>query len=309
MALSSLAGDPAEQAEALSVLGNRHRLEILWAVWRGEEPVAFSTIQERTGIADNGRLNYHLSRLEEHFVEREEHGVELRPVAHSALRMVFRTTVLETGGMGPTEVAGECIDCGAGLVFSYRDQDARVDCPECGRFYAQAYLPFPLGDRPVAEAVTMLAERHRQFCRCTAKNICPKCNGPLGTALRGLAVPVLPEKTSLRSPRDPRRPWPVHPPRAIANNCARCGTSFNTPVGAPLLYDTRVVAFNADNGVDLEALRPWEIDFMHDQRLVSVVEWAGRSPRRVRVSIPRDDATLHAEVDAADASLASVVCE
>ena len=127
MSLDSVAPEPAEQAEALSVLGNRERLEILWAVWESEEPVAFSTIRERTAFEDHGRLNYHLNQLAEFFVERTEAGVELRPVAHNALSTVFTATMTGSDSVSPRPVDSDCFVCGSSLSFSYRGHDARLD--------------------------------------------------------------------------------------------------------------------------------------------------------------------------------------
>lgn len=282
MALNSVAPDPAEQAEALAVLGNRERLEILWAVWEGEEPVAFSTIRERTAFEDHGRLNYHLDQLAEFFVERTESGVELRPVAHKALSTIFTATVLESGSVERTPVDSDCFVCGSALAFSYRNHDARVGCQGCGLMYTQAYLSLASpDDRPVEELLVPVAERHRYECRCSGRGVCPHCRGPMSSRLH--AGEFCGETGAM-----------------VANRCEHCGTTYDTPLGGTVLHVPRVVAFNYEHGVDVEARHPWELDFLHDLELVTV-RGPLEDPDGARLSIPRDGATLLAEFDASGA--------
>ncbi|MEF8791004.1 MAG: ArsR family transcriptional regulator, partial [Haloarculaceae archaeon] len=70
----------ARATEAFELLGNETRLAILVALWEQYEPfgrdgaVRFSELRARVGTADSGRFNYHLDRLDDHFVESTDDG-------------------------------------------------------------------------------------------------------------------------------------------------------------------------------------------------------------------------------------------
>lgn len=54
---------PLTPEEAFAVLGNEIRVDILRALWEAGEPLAYSELQERIGVCDSGRFNYHLRKL------------------------------------------------------------------------------------------------------------------------------------------------------------------------------------------------------------------------------------------------------
>lgn len=63
--------------ETLDVLSEPSRLEILLALYDGDEPMAYSALLEATTISDKGRFNYHLRTLREYFVSQSDEGYRL----------------------------------------------------------------------------------------------------------------------------------------------------------------------------------------------------------------------------------------
>jgi len=100
-----------DPADAFDVLGDETRLSILRALADAEEPLSFTRLRERCGVADSGRFSYHLRRLCEYFVRETERGYEL---GHAGSRVV--TTAGESAGRqsGSDDGAdtGECPVCG-----------------------------------------------------------------------------------------------------------------------------------------------------------------------------------------------------
>lgn len=71
--------DPNELSdltELLGALSNESRLKIVFILSR-DAPLSYVEIQERASIADNGRLNYHLRRLDGELLVRTSQGYTL----------------------------------------------------------------------------------------------------------------------------------------------------------------------------------------------------------------------------------------
>ncbi|ELZ02645.1 DUF7347 domain-containing protein [Natrialba asiatica] len=50
--------------DALAVLSNTIRLEILTVLYNRSEPISYTTLRESASIEDKGKFNYHLRRLD-----------------------------------------------------------------------------------------------------------------------------------------------------------------------------------------------------------------------------------------------------
>ncbi|QLH84600.1 ArsR/SmtB family transcription factor [Halosimplex pelagicum] len=100
-----------DPAEAFEVLGDETRLDILRALAEAEEPLAFTRLRERCGVADSGRFSYHLRRLCEYFVRETDEGYEL---GHAGDRVIAATGEPTGSRADPsdTDDSGECPVCG-----------------------------------------------------------------------------------------------------------------------------------------------------------------------------------------------------
>lgn len=101
-------------ADALSVLANEHRIEILRALANADEPLGFSDLRESIGMYDTGRFNYHLTELRGRFVRRTGSGYEL---GHAGERVVLAAAGLDADGA--TALAEQA--------------NADEECPVCGK--------------------------------------------------------------------------------------------------------------------------------------------------------------------------------
>lgn len=53
-------------------------MAILQTLAEADDPVSFSELRDRVGVSDSGQFNYHLGKLDGHFVEAAEKGYQLR---------------------------------------------------------------------------------------------------------------------------------------------------------------------------------------------------------------------------------------
>lgn len=79
MATDAHAGDTTlAPDDAFAVLGNGTRMEILRALADADDSLSFSELRDRVGVSDSGRFNYHLDKLDGHFVTDTSDGYQLQ---------------------------------------------------------------------------------------------------------------------------------------------------------------------------------------------------------------------------------------
>ena len=101
-----------EGVDALETLANEHRIKILRTLAETDEPLAFSELRRRVGVADTGRFNYHLTELCGRFVRQTEAGYEL---GHAGERVVVAAADLDpdaAASVAGTAAGDECPVCG-----------------------------------------------------------------------------------------------------------------------------------------------------------------------------------------------------
>jgi len=184
--------------EAFAILGDETRLNIIRVLWRAgalhayddidnsASTMSFSDLRRRVDVDDNGRFNYHLSKLVPHFVRKTDTGYRLS----SGGKRIART-VVTIAGEHDTEVAGEvrtdCPVCGADVVVTYEDQWLRFACTECPGLFGDAApdgtllnAPFPppgLASRTPDDALRAELYRCMLDLTCLMQGVCPECAG------------------------------------------------------------------------------------------------------------------------------------
>ncbi len=182
--------------EAFAVLGDQTRLNIVRVLWTAgvvheyddlddsASTMSFSELRRRVDVRDNGRFNYHLSKLVPHFVWKTEEGYRLS----GAGKKLARTVVAVAGGHDVDlsgEMDTECPVCGAEISATYEDQWLRFTCTECGGLFGDAApsgallnAPFPapglVGRTPDGALRT---ELYRCMLDMTSmmQGVCPEC--------------------------------------------------------------------------------------------------------------------------------------
>jgi DNA-binding transcriptional ArsR family regulator len=260
-------GQVVNPAEALSVLANETRLDILEALWRAEDrPVRFSDLFDEVEVKDSAQFNYHLKQLTGQYVAKTDDGYDLRYAGGQVIRAIRAGTFTRQPDVDSFEVRGACTRCGGPLVASYDDEQLAIDCNDCGKAHGE--YPFPPGglvDRTPEEIATAFDERVRHLHCLAADGVCPVCSGRMGTEIEREEPCCL--DVSVRA----------------EHVCEQCRHELCSPVGLVLL-DTGVVAsFYDDHGIDLADRPYWTLPWCVDDEYTSV---EGTDPWRIRVTIP-----------------------
>lgn len=118
--------------EAFAVLGNESRMEIIQELGAADEPLPFSELLDRVGISDSGQFNYHLDKLEAHFVRKTEAGYGLSAAGIRVIEAVVSGAVTDAPELGPTQVDdAACPYCDSSIHVDYRDEYLLTRCTNC----------------------------------------------------------------------------------------------------------------------------------------------------------------------------------
>lgn len=104
--------------DALEVLGNEIRMDIVRELAEADEPLSFTELRERVGLRDSGKFNYHLTRLCSYFVRDTGDGYEL---GHAGTRLVAAVGTADAGAAN-----------GDAPTADVTDEDLVDACPVCG---------------------------------------------------------------------------------------------------------------------------------------------------------------------------------
>jgi hypothetical protein len=272
--------DCLEPADAFAVVGNETRLSILEALWRLETPARFSDVREEVGTTDSAQFNYHLGKLTDQFVRKDEddgdEGYELRTAGERVVQAVLAGSFTQHPDR---EVAIEdpCVRCGGPLEAHYADEMLAIECPDCGHGHGE--YPFPPGglhersDREVLEAF----DQRVRHLHCLAKDgVCPECNGRMETTIERGGECCL--GAELRA----------------EHVCQQCRHDLCSAIGLGLLDHSAVAGFYDDHGVALSETPYWRFQWCVDDTEAELVE---DEPMRVRIDITHGGETLRVLVD------------
>ncbi|MFB6191788.1 MAG: ArsR/SmtB family transcription factor [Haloarculaceae archaeon] len=126
--------------EAFAALGNETRLRILQALGEAGEPLSFSDLRGLVGTRDSGQFNYHLGKLEGHFIARTDDGYRLRRAGSRIVEAISSGTVTDSPVVPRTPIDGECPYCDAPIEARYHQERLELFCSECSGTWG--------GDRP-----------------------------------------------------------------------------------------------------------------------------------------------------------------
>ena len=211
--------------EAFAILGDETRLNIVRVLWRAGAfheyddvddtagTLSFSELRRRVDVDDNGRFNYHLSKLVPHFVRKTDEGYRLSGGGKRIAR-----TVVAISGEHDVDVAGEvdaaCPACGGDVTVTYEDQWLRFTCTRCDGLFGDAApngtllnAPFPppgLVGRTPEDALGTELYRCMLDLTSMMQGVCPEC----ASAVRG-SLSVCDEHDA-----------------ALGQSCSTCRTPF-----------------------------------------------------------------------------------
>jgi hypothetical protein len=287
-------------ADAFAILGDSTRLNIVQALWTAgtfheyddlddsASYLSFSELRRRVDVDDNGRFNYHLSKLVPHFVRKTDDGYRLS----GAGKRIARTVVTVAGDHHADvvgETAADCPVCGAAVTATYEDQWLRFSCTECAGLFGDAApdgallnAPFPapgLVGRTWDDALSTELYRCMLDLTSMMQGICPECASPTRGRLSVCADHDVAREGCCRTCRTQFVAWGEL-------RCDTCRFAKRLPVELCVIGLAPVIGFLYTQGTNVLAPSLDElVVLVGGQMTTSVTE----NPRGVVVSIGTDD--------------------
>lgn len=294
--------------DAFAILGNEIRLAVIRELWRAEaarryddgpetaETMAYSELQAAVGVEDNGKFNYHLSKLEPHFVRRTEAGYRLSGAGKGIARTVIAVSGTDGVDLAP-ELSDPCPLCGGAMVASYDDQWLRVRCTACdGLFGDQAptgtlfLTHFPaagVATRSPDEALATGLYRCVLDITYLVVGICRECAGPVSGSVTVCESHDPGAGEGCGDCGTPFRVW-------AELGCETCGFAKRLPVEMFATGILMATGMTTSRDFTADALSLGEaIDVLRNR----VETGVSRNPLRVSVSVSLDAGTVELELD------------
>jgi DNA-binding transcriptional ArsR family regulator len=117
--------------EAFALVSDETRLEILRSLVEAGEPLAFSTLFERSEYDTKPNFSYHLDKLEGHFISRTDEGYALRQTGRRVVEAVISGTVTDDPVVHRDPTDRPCPFCSAPIEVSYQQERVEMYCTEC----------------------------------------------------------------------------------------------------------------------------------------------------------------------------------
>jgi DNA-binding transcriptional ArsR family regulator len=297
--------------EAFELLGNEIRLAILVALWESYEPfdegvlVRFSELRDRVGTVDSGQFNYHLDRLEGHFVESVDHGYRLSEAGLVFVRSVIAGAGIEDPRLEPSEVDQACTLCGGSIEVAYEDGWVYIRCTECEGLWADdgddgpdgrggqlakfSLHPAGLASRSPAEIYAAAWIRTFQNLHSMLEGVCPTCTGRVERSL-DVCDDHDHDGRCRNCGRRARIVGRLH--------CTVCKDWVRTTMGGVAAYHPAVVGFCYDHDLELQ-YGANDLARIRErlERGTSTVELLSADPPRVRVTTELDGDEAWLELD------------
>lgn len=294
--------------EAFQLLANETRLAILLALWEAKDPpsddeaVPFSDLYDSIDIDDSGNFNYHLEKLEGHFVRSTEDGYQLEPAGSKVVRAVIAGTGISEPSLEPTEIDMACPLCGATTEITYEGDRLFQVCTECegnieasgkypaGTLYSWRLDPAALSDRDPEDVYLTTSLGLKQRIVGMVDGVCPACSGPVESRLDVCDDHEVGDDTCQNCGRRYRIEAVFY--------CTVCKNWSGGPRGTIVAQHPAVVSFYFDHGIEYQydpdfgmMQRALELVQGHEERLVS------ESPVRVQVTIRHEGDELRLTLD------------
>lgn len=249
--------DGVSPEEAFAVLGDETRLDIIRVLWKAgalheyddfdasATTIPFSDLRRRVDIDDNGRFNYHLSKLTPHFVRQTDDGYRLS----EAGKKIARTVIAITGERSPDvsrEVDAACPVCESTLTATYEDQWLRFACTQCDGVFGDAvpggtilqspFLPAGLSDQTPDEALTTGIYRCMLDLSYMMQGICRECAGRVQGSISVCDDHEAPDEDSCETCGTPFQAWGEL-------RCRNCRFGKRLPIEVCILGLAPVIGF------------------------------------------------------------------
>ena len=232
-------------AEAFAALADPVRVAVLEALWVADDHTAtFSELRTAVGVEDSGRFNYHLSKLRDRFVTKDDDGYRLRLAGSRVVGALLSGAYTQAGSVESIGMDQPCPYCGSELTFHYEDERVEMACTDCDTVSIQIDVPPGVFADYDHEQLPEVTERYaRTTVRQANEGFCTTCEGQIR---RRIAVETPPENATDR----PRIPL-------VEYECERCGESITADLGTTFLDHPDVVAFHRGHDIDVREVPLW----------------------------------------------------
>lgn len=294
--------------EAFAILGNEIRIDIIRELWSADaahryddgsdsaDVISYSELRSRVGLEDNGKFNYHLSKLAPQFVRQADDGYRLS----GAGKRIARTVIAVSGTAHidfSTELQDDCPICGAPLAATYEDQWLRIRCTDCdglfgdqaptGTLFLTTYPAAGLATRDPEQALAAGLFRCALDITYLMYGVCRECAGPVSSS-----VTVC--ETHEQQAGGPCTACGTPFPAWAEMRCETCGFAKRLPVEMFVTGLVSVAGFFEREAID-SLVRT--LDGAFDVLQQGVVTSVSRDPVRISVTIELETTTFCVTLD------------
>jgi DNA-binding transcriptional ArsR family regulator len=284
-----------ELDDVFSVLGDETRIEILiqLAEIASEKGIGsglgFSALQDRVGVTDSGRFNYHLDKLTGQFVAKADGEYVARWPALMLIAAIHAGLYGDTTAFESESAVTEfrCSECHDTLEVRFAEgtlgTGVYMHCEEHGRMDDYWFPPGAQSGRSLRDAMRVAYTRLLTNVRLARQGICMECWGRVST-----------DYPAGRPDGAPEGAMPQEEYTFVRFQCERCWNQLRVPLRTYIMTHAVVEAAFARRGYErLDAT-----DMLTAERGVTCEEVVvSEQPPRRSVGITFDDETLVVSVD------------
>lgn len=272
--------------EAIEALGDRRRLEILFALadreWERRtagHAMSFTELYDEVDVDSTSQFAYHLKRLVGRFVTETSEGYRLTHAGDRIVRAVRSGLYESTPTFEAVDVDGACPFCRESeLVADSHDERFVVRCAACdGTLLVDSFPRSQAANRSPSEVAESFGHRIWGSFVATRGGVCPVCYGRVDTSVDS----------------HEREGRTFH---TITGTCRACRIVIHFPIEVPVAFHPVAAAFLWRHGVSLFETPLWEL-LGHVTSDDWTTEVESTVPLAARFEITLDDETLVLAMD------------
>lgn len=183
--------------DAYAALGDETRLEILFelsdhydAAWSAGW-LSFSNLCDRVGVDDTSRFNYHLKKLQDEFVVKENEQYRPTIAALEVVTAIRSGTYDSETAMCESVTDERCPHCEQPMVARHDKHLLLLACPDHGATLGYPVPPVATSHQSLEALVELALRRHAADIESVRHGVCPYCWGPATISFPREMIPEL----------------------------------------------------------------------------------------------------------------------
>ena len=195
-----MTGEHQSSESTYAALTDETRVRILLTLadqydeaWSSKWPT-FSELREQVDVEDTSRFSYHLSELQDDFVQKVDGRYHPRIAALEVVAAIRAGSYTTQNGDKKYEIEEReteyvCPHCDRNLVAAYREHHLYIGCPDHGAAVAYPTPPRATENRSLDAVIDATLQNHACDVRLLRDGVCPHCWGSAGLSLPRNSVP------------------------------------------------------------------------------------------------------------------------